>query len=151
MAAIGAVASVISAIGGVVSGVAANNQAQFEAQQQEMQGKEELAASQRQADQQRQEAKMVQSRQQALAAASGGGATDPTIVRLMTQTAQQGELNAQTSLFGGENRKRGLFDSAMGTRMSGQASMFGSFLGAAGSLASGFAKYRQDTAKTSYG
>src|ERR1700749_4508237 len=101
MAALGAVASVISAIGGIASGVAANNEAKFEAQQQEAQGKEAFASSQRDADQKRKEAEIVNSRAQALAAASGGGADDPTIVQLMTQTTGQGEYNAQADLFKG--------------------------------------------------
>ena len=151
MAALGAVASVISAIGGVVSGIAANNQAEYEAQQQEMQGKEEFASSQRDAQQQRKEAEIVNSRAQALAAYSGAGASDLTIIKLMTETAGQGEYNAQTSIYGGEQRKRGLFDAAEGTRMSGKSALIGSFLGAAGTLASGFGKYRQDTARTTYG
>lgn len=145
MAALALVSSAISAIGSVMGGVAANNQAQYQADQQEAAGKEELAASQRQAEQQRKEGALVQSRQQALAAASGAGATDPTIVQLMTDTAGAAELNAQSSLFGGEQRKRGMFDTAKGTRMTGQASMVGSFLSAAGDLTSGFAKYRKDS------
>lgn len=151
MAALGIVASVISAIGGIATGIAEKKQADFQAKQQEMQGKEDFAASQRDADQKRKEAELVNSRAQALAAASGGDATDPTIVQLMTGTTQQGELNAQSSLYTGEQQKRGLFDQAAATRMSGQASMFGSFLGAAGTLASGFGKYRTDTARTTYG
>lgn len=140
-AVVGVIGSVVSAAGAIQQGQAQNQAAQFEADQQEMQGREEFAAAQREADQARQEAEMVESRQQALAASSGGAAADPTIVRLMTDTAQQGEMNAQTALYGGENRKRGLFDQAMGTRMSGRAALTGSYLGAAGALASGFGKF----------
>lgn len=145
MAALSAVAGVIGALGTVAGGIAAKNQADFQAEQQEMQGKEEFAASQREAEEKRKESNYVQSRQQALAAASGGGAADPTIVRLMTQTAQQGEMNAQTARYVGENRQRGLMDAAKASRMSGNASLFGSFFGAAGDLASGWARYRKDT------
>lgn len=145
MAALSAIAGVIGAIGSIQQGQAANEQAKFEAQQQEMQGKEEFAASQREADQARQEAELVQSRQQAVAASSGGGAADPTIVRLMSDVAGQGELNAQSSIYGGESRKRGLFDQAMGTRMTGKASLLGSYFGAAGALAGGFSKAYQQS------
>jgi hypothetical protein len=141
MAELGLLASAISAAGSIASGIASKNAADFQAEQQEMQGKEEFAASQREADQKRKESNYVQSRQQALAAASGGGAADPTIVRLMTQTAQQGEMNAQTSLYVGENRKRGLFDAAKSTRLTGRANLIGSFLSASGDLAGGFGKY----------
>ena len=144
MAALPIISAVIGAAGSVASGIAAKNQADFEAKQQEMAGNEAFASSQRDAEEKRKEAWLVQSRQQALAASSGAGATDPTIVQLMEDTAGQGEYNAQTAQYVGENRKRGLFDSAMGTRMTGQANMFGSFLSGASQLASGFAKYRTD-------
>lgn len=137
--AIGSIASgVIGAAGAIQQGQAANQAAKFEATQQEMAGKEEFAASQRDAETARLEGELIRSRQQAVAAASGGGATDPTIVRLMTDTAKVGELNAQSALYGGESRRRGLFDQAMGTRMTGKAALQGSYLGAAGQLASGF-------------
>jgi hypothetical protein len=141
MAALGLVATAISAIGTVAGGIAQNNQAQFEAKQQEAQGREDFAASQRQADQARLEAKLANSRQQALAAASGGGAADPTIVKLMGDTAGQGEYNAGGYLYQGKQQKRGLFDQAAATRISGQSSLFGSFLGGAGQIAGGLYKY----------
>jgi hypothetical protein len=145
------VSTALSAVGTVAGGVAAKNQADFQAEQQEMAGKEEFAASQREANEKRKEATYVQSRQQALAAASGGGAADPTIVRLMTQTAQQGEMNAQTARYVGENRQRGLMDAAKASRMSGEASLFGSFFGATGDAFSGWAKYRKDRLQTGGG
>lgn len=131
------VAAAIGAAGSVATGIAQKNAADYQAEQQEQAGKEAFAASQRDADQKRREATLVQSRQQALAAASGGGASDPTIVRLMTQTAGQGELNAQTELYKGDQQKRGLFDAANASRMSGNASLFGSFLDGAGTLTKG--------------
>jgi hypothetical protein len=142
VAALAAIGSVIGALGSVVQGIAANNAAQFEADQLEQKAKEERAASQRDALEKRKEAAFVQSRQQALAAASGGGAsTDaPTIMKLMASTAGQGEYNAQAALYGGENRARGLMDEAKGRRMSGQASLLGGVFGGCGSMASGFGR-----------
>jgi len=131
------VAAAIGAAGSIASGIAQKNAADYQAQQQEAQGKEEFAASQRDAVAKRREAQLLQSRQQALAAASGANATDPTIVRLMTTTAGQGEYNAQTALYTGEQRKIGLFDAAKATRMSGNASLLGSFFEGAGTLAKG--------------
>jgi hypothetical protein len=131
------VAAAIGAAGSIASGIAQKNAADYQAEQQEAQGKEEFAASQRDADAKRREARIVQSRQQAVAAASGAGAGDPTIIRLMTQTAGQGEYNAQTALYTGEQRKRGLFDAAKATRLSGRASLLGSFIEGAGTLTKG--------------
>jgi hypothetical protein len=137
LAALALVSAAIGAVGSIASGVAQKNAADYQAKQQEMQGNEDFAASQRDAEAKRRESKIVQSRQQALAAASGAGATDPTIVRLMTQTAGQGEYNAQTALYSGEQQKRGLYDAAKATRMSGNASLLGSFISGAGTLVKG--------------
>ncbi|MFA7308414.1 MAG: hypothetical protein WC026_17285, partial [Hyphomicrobium sp.] len=104
----------------------------------EEKGKEELAASQRDAIQKRREGALINSRQQALAAASGAGAGSdaPTIVKLMTDTAGQAEYNAQVDLYGGKSRKEGLFNAAANRRREGKASLLGSVLGGFG----GFAK-----------
>lgn len=146
---IAAASAALGAAGTIAQGVSAKNAADYQADQQEAAGKEAFAASQREAIQKRKEAEIANSRAQAVAAASGAGASDPTIIKLMTDTAGQGELNAQGSLFQGEQQKRGLFDAAKGSRMSGNASLFGSFLGAGGEALGGFAKYRQN--KLQYG
>lgn len=131
------VAAAIGAAGSIASGIAQKNAADYQADQQEAQGKEDFASSQRDAEAKRRESRLLQSRQQALAASSGAGAADPTIVRLMTDTAGQGEYNAQTALYTGEQQKIGLFDAAKATRMSGNASLLGSFISGAGSLVKG--------------
>jgi hypothetical protein len=133
-----------SAIGTIGAGTAAKNAAEYEAKQMEIKGAEERAAAQRDAQQKRREGQLVQSRQQALAAASGAGAgfDAPTIVKMMTDTAGESEYNAQTAMYGGLSRATGLMDSARGRRAAGKASFLGSVIGGFGSAASGFAKLR---------
>lgn len=138
--ALGAIGTGISAFGTVASGVAANRQAQQDALNMEAQGKEELAASQRDAQEKRREGRLLVSRQQAVAAASGGGADDPTIVKLMSQTAQNAEYNAQGAMYGGYSRRAGLFAGAKNRRAEGRASLLGGVLGGFGSAASGLSK-----------
>lgn len=132
------IGAAVSGAGTVMSGVAANQAAKQEALQMEAKGREELAASQREADAKRREGQLVNSRAQALAAASGAGAgmDAPTIVKLMSQTAGAAELNAQTDLFGGKSRKQGLFDAAANRRREGKASLLGSVLGGFGQFGS---------------
>lgn len=143
---LGTVASVggtaLSAAGTVAAGAAEKRNQDYVAKQEEMKAKEEAAASQREAQQKREEAGYAQSRQQALAASSGGGAgTDaPTIVKLMSDTAGQGELNAGTVLYGGQQRYAGLMDSARGRRASGRSSYLGSIMGGFGQAGSGIGK-----------
>lgn len=140
MAALPLIGALISGAGTIASGIAANNAAQQEAMQLEEKGKEELAASQRDANQKRREGALVNSRQQALAAASGAGAgaDAPTIVKLMTDTAGQAEYNAQVDLYGGKSRKQGLYDAAANRRREGKASLLGSVLGGFGGFAKGW-------------
>lgn len=136
-----AIAPAITAGGTLLSGVAGAAAANNEAKQMEAKGKEEFAASQREAQEKRREAALVQSRQQAVAAASGAGAgmDAPTIVKLMTDTAGQGEFNAQTVRYGGENRRNALFAAASNRRASGRASLLGSVFSSFGTLAKGMA------------
>lgn len=140
--ALGAIGSVVSGVGTIAAGAAQKQAADFEAKQMEMKAKEEVAASQRDAIAKRREGAILNSRAQALAAASGGGAgTDaPTIVKLMGQTAGEADYNAQTAMYGGYSRAAGLRDSAKGRRMSGNASLLGSVIGGFGSTASGLYK-----------
>ena len=142
MAALAAIGSLVGAFGTVASGVAANRAAQQDALNMEAQGKEEMAASQREAEMKRREGRLVNSRAQALAAASGAGAgTDaPTIVKLMTQTSGESEFNAQSALFGGRSRQAGLKQGAKARRAEGKASLLGSVFSGFGSAASGIGK-----------
>lgn len=136
---IGLIGTGLSAAGTIAQGKAERDNQNFIAKQEEAKAKEEFAASQREADQSRREANLAQSRQQAIAASSGGGAgaEAPTIVRLMSDTAGQGELNAASSMYGGQQRAAGLRDSAKARRRSGKASFLGSVLGGFGQMAGG--------------
>jgi hypothetical protein len=136
---IGGLGAAASAAGTIAAGKAERDNQNFVAKQEEAKAKEEMAASQREAQQARREATIAQSRQQALAAASGGGAGSdaPTIVKLMSDVAGQGELNASSSMYGGQQRAAGLNDSAKARRRSGKASFLGSVMGGFGQLAGG--------------
>ncbi|AVX04239.1 hypothetical protein MXMO3_01713 [Maritalea myrionectae] len=134
MASLATIATVVSAAGTIAGGIAANAAAQDEARQLEAKGKEEFAASQREAEIKRQEGRLIMSRQQALAAASGAGAGDdaPTILKLMSGTARESEFNAQVEMFGGKSRKSGLFNAASNRRREGAATLLGSVTKAVG-------------------
>lgn len=123
----------------VGTGIAANNAARFEAQQLDRKAKEEFAASQREAAAKRREGALLNSRAQAVAAASGAGAGEdaPTIVKIMSDIAGESEYNAQAELYGGRARAAGLRTQAKSRRASGQASLLGSAFGGIGQIASG--------------
>lgn len=137
-----AAAGVVSAGASIYSGWQANEAAKEQAHQLEIQGTEELAAAQRDAIERRLEARLTLSKQQAAAAASGGGAgaDAPTIVRLMTETAQRADYGVQSTLFGGYSRRSTYFQSAKNARTTGGNNFIGSLLEGAGELLGGGAK-----------
>jgi hypothetical protein len=117
---------------------------EFRAKGNEQAAQESRAASQRTAFDKRHEATLVGSRLQAVAAASGGGATDPSVLKLGEDIAGEGEYGALLESYKGENRARGLLDQAAADRFSGEMAMFegrskrsASRLSAFGSILSG--------------
>jgi hypothetical protein len=137
--------SVLSGLGQMQAGKAANANAKFQAAQMEQQAGQERASSQRQAIAERRQANIMQSNAQASAAASGGGATDPTVLNITGNLAKEGEYNALSALFAGEERARGQELQATSTRMQGkQAKKQGMISGIStiiGGSASAYSKY----------
>lgn len=146
MASLATIATIATGVGAVVGagasvyqGYLAQREAEERAHEYEKLGKSELAASQADALERRLQAQLILSRQQAAAAASGGGAgaDAPTIVRLMTETAQRGEYGAQTALYGGLQRRATYFTSAANVRKSGANALLGGILDGVGTLIGG--------------
>ena len=127
----------------IAGGYMAKNSDEYEADQLKIKGQEEFAAASRAASEKRQEGALVNSRQQALAAISGGGAGSdaPTILKLMGDTAGQAEYNAMTELYGGESRRRGLLDAAKAKKLEGKASLLGAYGTAFGQAAQAAKSY----------
>lgn len=141
MAALSIIGALVGAAGSIIGGIAANNQAKAQAQAMEVRAGEERASSQREAIRRSKEAKMVLSRQQAVAAASGGGAADPTVVNLMADVAQEGAYQSGAALYEGETRGRGLEYDAKLTRLQGRQALFGGFINGFSSMISGFSNF----------
>src|SRR5574341_759638 len=124
------------------AGAAQQQAAEYEARQME------VAAGQRAAQEQRRQAKLVASRALALAAASGAGAADPTVVDIIGDITGEGAYRAAVALYEGEEQARTMRAQAKATRYSGavaeaggrtqrqaaQIGAFGSLLAGAGSL-----------------
>lgn len=94
----------------------------------------ERASSQREALEERRQGRLAQSRTLALAAASGGGASDPTVVNLMADLAGEGEYRALTALYNGEEEARGLEAQATARRKEAKAVKTAGYLKAAGTI-----------------
>jgi len=127
LGALGAAASAAGTIAGGNAALAAGQQAkaaaEFKAKQEEQAANEARAVSQRGALEKRREGTLLNSKLQARAAASGGGADDPTVVNLGGNIAGRSEYDALFEMYKGENRARGLEDTAVATRMAGDAAL----------------------------
>lgn len=127
LTALAALGTAASAVGTVVGASAAEEQgknadraAQMQALALQREAREKEAAAQRRAITEQTKADLVLSRQQAVAAASGGGATDPTVLDIMGNTAQQGRYNADSALYEGAAAGQSLDEQAALTRYRGQ-------------------------------
>lgn len=102
-----AVAGTAMSAGGTILG--AKNEASAltsEADQLDAQAGVYRASSQREAMEQRRQATLTGSRALTLAAASGGGASDPTVMNILANISGEGEYRALTALYDGEEKAR---------------------------------------------
>ena len=124
--------------------------ADYRAGAMDQQATAERATAQRRRFETERETAKVQSTQRAVAAASGGGATSPTILDLMGDTAKRGAYLADLDTFAGEERAKGLETQAKITRMEGEAArkrgrnaFFGSILDAGATGLTGYGRLRR--------
>lgn len=89
-------------------GEAARVAAEFKAAQLRQQAGQERAASQRDAFTERKQAELASSRGLAIAAKSGGGVLNPTVVNLLGDIEAEGEYRALMQIYQGEERAVGL-------------------------------------------
>ena len=140
-----AAATVMGTIGTIVStndasaamkaeGENARDIGRWQSAQLKQQAGQERASAQRQAIEERRKGDIAVSRARAVAAASGGGASDPTVMNIYSDLASEGEYNAQAVLAEGEEAARGLESQAGAAEYEGAAAYAGS-------------KYRSSAAK----
>jgi hypothetical protein len=96
----------MSVLGQQQQGQQAAADAKFVAGQQRDAANASQAIGQRQAEEDVRQSKIVQSRAQAVAAASGADASDPTVVNTIGDIAKEGEYRALSSLYEGDSQAR---------------------------------------------
>lgn len=134
-----AVGTLFSASSQLQGGDADRRMANYEAAQLRSHASDSVAASQRVALEERRKARLLNSRAQAIAAASGGGASDPTVTKIMGDIEAQGEYNALTALYNGESQANYLRNEARGRQMAGKAAQAASRMNAFSTVLSGAA------------
>lgn len=85
--------------------------------QYEAQAKAEAATGQREGIERKRQSDLLASRALAIAAASGGGALDPTVVNIIAGIDAQGDYGARSAIYGGET-------AAQGSRLKGALSLY---------------------------
>jgi len=101
------------------TGEAQQRALEYQAQQLTTNAGQAQAVSQRAAMEEIRKSMLIQSRAMAVAAASGGGAVDPTVMALVSSISKEGQLASETQLYGGEERARGMREQAKATRYEG--------------------------------
>lgn len=133
--------SALSAGGSIIGSNSEAANMRSQADQLDVQAGTERASSQRQAIEERRQAKLVNSRVQALAAAGGGGADDPSIVNNMAGIEGQGVYRSAVALYqgneaaiGDENQATALRSGAKAVKTAGLLKAGGTILSAGSSL-----------------
>lgn len=94
-----------------------------------------VAASQRQSAEELRQADLVASRALAVAAASGGGASDPTVVAVLARTRGEGVYRANLALYEGAERARAIRIQGAGADIDTSGVMAGANAAAFGRIA----------------
>lgn len=150
-----AIPSVLSATSSIAGGVQARRAAEFQAKQAEYNAGQSRAASHLAAADQERRARLVASRAQAVAAASGAGASDPTVMDIISGIAKEGSYRSRLALYEGEDRARTLETQAQALRYGGRGARNAGVISGVTSLLKGgtslYEKYGKGGPGTGYG
>lgn len=127
----------LSAYGAAREGIDTANNLNAQAAAERRDASDAQATAQREAIQRKREAGIVLGRQQAIAAASGGTATDSTILNLQGNTAAEGDYQAKTALYEGDTKAAGLLDQASIDRSEARQARMAGFIKAGSTMLTG--------------
>ena len=129
--------TILSAVGARNAGIAANQEANYRAQQAEINAGQERASAQRAQVEELRQMRIAQSRGQAVAAASGAGALDPSVMDIMGDLETEGRYRGATAMYEGEERARDLETGAVLARYEGKQAKKAGNIKAVSTLMSG--------------
>lgn len=112
--------TMLGAAGQFQAGEAAEQSAEFTAQQEEAQGVADYASATRVAGEEARKGRLVASAATAAAAAGGGSASDPGAIKRLGDIGSQTEYNVLSAMFEGETAQAGAKTRAEVTRRGGQ-------------------------------
>lgn len=133
----------LTAVGHVIEGGQAQADAKFVSRQLQQNAKATRASASFQAADLRRQQLLLESRARAVAASSGGSASDVNVVNAISDIAREGETRALTALYNGNERAIGMELKAKTVEASGRSkSMAKKFAAATTMLNPGFDRYR---------
>lgn len=137
MAELVAGSQIASAFGTLAAGASADDAARMEQIQYNQVANAAAATSEREAQNIQLSGKLIQSRQQAVAAASGAGATDPTVLAVQGETARETMYNTLSKIWEGQTEAQNLRYAGQVARYQGKQQLMASGFDALSSLAQG--------------
>lgn len=135
MAQLVAGSQIASAFGTLAGGASADQAAKMEQIQYYQAANAAAASSEREAQNIQLQGKLIESRQQAVAAASGAGATDPTVLSIQGETARRTMYDTLSKIWEGQTERQNLRYAGDTARFQGSQQLMASGLSAIGSLA----------------
>lgn len=148
---ISAASTVLTTAAAVQQAGARKKQMEAVARAREEEANAAAAESQREAAIERKKARNLSSRARAVAAASGAGVSDPTVVNQLTEIEAAGELNALNAMYSGNTAARGYRQGAAIARNEADAAQTAGYLGAASTALDGANSWYEKYGKTKYG
>lgn len=133
----GIASTVLSTAAPLLSGISAKKSAYSEAEQAVTMASRAKAESQQAAQQDLLKGRYAESRARAVAAASGAGASDPTVINDIANLKANSLYNALSDLYSGNTQAESLYRYAQAKRNEGDASLFSGVIGGATTLMSG--------------
>src|ERR1700741_1427894 len=121
----------------IKAGQGARDAANYEAAQLEQSAGQQVATGQHAALEEQRQAQIAQSRALVVAAASGGGASDPTVVNIIAKLAGEGAYRGMVDVYQGDEKARQLRDQAAATRYNGEQAYQNAKYGAISTAISG--------------
>lgn len=144
----GTIGTALSAGSTIYGGVRGLTSANATAKELKRKGDNELAVAQREAMRRQRETQLVVSRQNAVAAASGAGATDPSVIATEAKTQQEGDYNSMLDMYNGMVSRADLYHEAATTKKEGVGKLLGSFMDAGSTIYSDYK--RRSRARAEY-
>lgn len=109
----------------------------------ERQAAEERAGASKAAQDERRRTQLALSKQRAIAAGSGAGTINPTILDIMSETEAEGDYNARSEVWAGQSRADGQMDQAAAARARGKAARTSSWMEAFGQGVDGVGDFKK--------